>query len=79
MTDQEYYAKHGHLVMASVRPEPMGPLNSSDWNEDEMTAYRWMVMSVATREDLEAQNLIIDGHSRIDHRYRYFYRIVAMD
>lgn len=79
MTVRECYASTGHLVMASIERLPIGQFKRNDWNEDDMAEYRWAVVGPATAEDLHAQNATLGFTNDIDRRFRYFYRVVALD
>lgn len=79
MTAQDYYREHGNFVIASVSSLPAGLVEVNDWNEDDMSQYRWSVISTAEKEDLVAQNTEMGFANEIDRRYRFFYRVVALD
>lgn len=79
MTPQEYYAREGEFVVTSTDPLKLGPLEKNDWNEDDMCAHRWTVTGEATREEFLRQKKALGYTNTIDHRFRFFYRVVAMD
>lgn len=65
--------------MASVDRLPMGPLGRNDWNEDDMCEYRWSVIGEAAASDLADQNRATGWTMEPDKRFRFFYRVVALD
>lgn len=73
------YAERGYLVMASVDKLNPGPITRNDWEESEMTDYKWRVIATATREELEEQNRLVGWDKPVWGRFRYFYKIEAMD
>lgn len=78
-TIQQYYAGNGHLVMASDSALPCGPLQRNDWNEDDMCEYRWSVVAESSATELLQQNAACGFDNAINPKFRWFYRVVALD
>jgi hypothetical protein len=78
-TVRDYYRTRGHLIMAARERCELGPLQRNDWNEDDMTEYRWAVVADASRAELLEQNRFCGYDNAIDPVFRFFYRVVALD
>lgn len=79
LTIKEYYQQNGFMFMASTSRLPMGPLERNDWNEDDMREYRWSVVEEAGLSDVQEQNRATGWTMKPDGRFRFFYKIVALD
>lgn len=76
---QAIYLAKGYIVMASVERCEPGPLTRNDWNEEEMSEFRWSVIGDSSREEMTEQNLATNWSNNIEPQFRYFYRVVALD
>lgn len=83
LTPQDFYREHGYLVMASAERitvnDPPIPLDKNDWNEDDMCDYRWAAIAEASQQELVDANKAMGFTNAIHQKFRFFYRVIALD
>jgi hypothetical protein len=77
---QELHARQGYLVIGSITPLPLGPIDLKVFSTD--AAYRqarWSVIGGSTRREFEQQAQIVFGRDSGVPNMQYFYRVSALD
>ena len=77
---QDLHGRQGYLVIASVEPLPLGPIDLKVHSED--CAYhqaRWSVVGESSRMAFEEQARLVFGRDSGLRRMQYFYRVRALD
>jgi hypothetical protein len=77
---QALHGQQGYLVIGSIKPLPLGPIDMKVWSSDE--AYRkarWKVIGESTREEFEQQAQFIFGRGSGYRFGQYFYCVCALD
>jgi hypothetical protein len=77
---QELHALRGYLVIGSINPLPLGPIDLKIWSNDEAyRAARWSVIGESTRADFEEQARLVFDRPSGYHAAQYFYLVAALD
>ena len=77
---QELHALKGYLVIGSINPLPLGPIDLKVFSTDEAyRAARWSVIGESTREEFEEQAQLVFGRPSGYRCRTYFYLVAALD
>ena len=77
---QELHALRGYLVIGSINPLPLGPIDLKVWSTDQAyRAARWSVIGESTREAFEEQAEMVFGRPSGYRAAQYFYLVAALD